>query len=522
MKDFFVKHFIFIFIVLLAIGLRFNQLGQVPHGMTWDEAAIGYNGHAIFTTRRDEWLEFLPTSFQSFGDYKAPLAIYLNGIFTAVLGMKLWAVRAPFVLAGVGAVWGLMLWVKELFGQKQAWLAGVLLTLSPWHLHFSRAGFETGLALAFFVWGLYFFWLHLKSQDAWWWLALSGLSSIAALYSYHSAKLVVPIVILALLWWQRKKLIEQPWSLLLTAVLTGGSLTPLLLDSIHGHGLERFGTTILDDLQGFELFTTVITQFFIHLRPSFLLGGATTTLRHGGGQFGYMLPSTFILLVVAMIGLILFRARLNFRQRRKDVAWISVLIIVLGLLPAAIGEEVPHSNRALLALPGFILLATLGFDFLQQLATNFKPEKKVGQILVGVFALLHGLFFVSYLNYYYQDFATNSAVAFKDGYLEALNYVVRYENQVDKIVFTSDYGQPYIYALFVRQTNPIWYRGGSLVKYEFKNKINIGDLSRKKTIVVASQDDELDPKQADYLVYGSDQKIRFKIYLPQKLSGELE
>ncbi len=54
-----------------------------------------------------------------------------------------------------------------------------------------------------------------------------------------------------------------------------------------------------------------------------------------------------------------------------------------------------------------------------------------------------------------------------------------YEKQVEKILFTSDYGQPYIYALFVRETNPIWYRGGSLIKYEFKDEINMDDLSRK-------------------------------------------
>ncbi|NCQ11990.1 MAG: hypothetical protein GW809_07600, partial [Bacteroidetes bacterium] len=87
--------FLVLSILVLSIFLRFYKLGTVPHGMTWDEAAIGYNGFAIFNTRRDEWLQRLPVSFQSFGDYKAPLAIYLNGIFTYLFGLNLFAVRLP-------------------------------------------------------------------------------------------------------------------------------------------------------------------------------------------------------------------------------------------------------------------------------------------------------------------------------------------------------------------------------------------------------------------------------------------
>src|SRR5579859_2096178 len=74
-------------ITLLATFLRFYKLSEIPHGMTWDEAAIGYNGFAVFTTHRDEWLQRFPISFKSFGDFKAPLAIYLNGFFTFLFGL---------------------------------------------------------------------------------------------------------------------------------------------------------------------------------------------------------------------------------------------------------------------------------------------------------------------------------------------------------------------------------------------------------------------------------------------------
>jgi len=128
---------------------------------------------------------------------------------------------------------------------------------------------------------------------------------------------------------------------------------------------------------------------------------------------------------------------------------------------------------------------------------------------------------IAYLHDYYTIFARESATAFQDGYLEAFTYLIPFEkgqngnNQVDKIVFSSDYGQPYIYALFARKTNPIWYQGGSLIRYEFKDEVTIGDLERENTIVVASNKDDLLGKndKADKIIYGSDGSERFRIYL---------
>jgi 4-amino-4-deoxy-L-arabinose transferase-like glycosyltransferase len=136
---------IIVITLLCAAGIRLYQLGVVPHGFTWDEAAIGYNGYAVVTTRRDEWLERLPVSFRSFGDYKAPLAIYINGVFTVPLGLNPLIVRLPFALAGVASV-AIFYWLLiELFRfqkithvGKLAVLGAAILTRAPvlslaWH-----------------------------------------------------------------------------------------------------------------------------------------------------------------------------------------------------------------------------------------------------------------------------------------------------------------------------------------------------------------------------------------------------
>ena len=350
-------------VLLLTVLLRFYQLGQIPHGMTWDEAAIGYNGFAIFNTRRDEWLTRLPISFWSFGDYKAPLAIYLNGIFTHFFGMSLWSVRLPFALAGVGSVLGLIFLTQLLAinsnekperARLLSIMAGILLMFSPWHHHFSRIGFESGIALMFFIWGIYFFYhaLIIKfSRQRFAIFTLSILNFVASIYTYHSAKITVPLTVLFLVIWRRRELKIYWRSFLMAGVIGLLTLYFFIHDALFGKGLERAGTLIFAQSNSWwQTIRLTLTNFKVHLSTSFLLQGATTTLRHGDGQWGVLFPTTFILIILGLWYLF-------WNKGKKAVLGISGLaIMILGILPAALGSEVPHSNRSLLALPGFIFL----------------------------------------------------------------------------------------------------------------------------------------------------------------------
>lgn len=540
-------------VVLIAAGLRFWQLGQVPHGLSWDEAATGYNGYAMLTTRRDEWLVRFPVSFKSFGDFKAPLAIYLNGPFTWALGSTAMAVRLPYAVAGVFAVvgmmglsWTLTSWAQQKPGVKRVvtLTTGALLATLPWHLHFSRIAFESGLALTILIWAVWGWWWVWSSlatsarwlKRPWWWLVVCtsvGLL-VASLYAYHSAKLVTPLLAVTLFlvhWrWQRRQVGAGLVATVLGAVLA----RPLLLDSIQGSGAERFNqaSVFTKGWPWTEVASKVVTHFVVHLQPSFLWQGATTTLRHGDGQWGVLFwPTAAVMFLGFSWGIWWWRQTQTVRTRYQLVQrlWVvAVVWVVAGLLPAAIGIDVPHSNRALLAAPGMLLLAAGGAVWLWQLLLDERrwhwqgthgESHLLAKSVLGTLALVQGLLTASYLHQYYGDFARASAAEFQDGYLEAFNYVVPYEKgqpgfkEVDKVLFTSEYGQPYIYALLVRRTNPIWYQGGSLIKYEFTDQIKTSDLDRHNTIVVAGQRDSLPTEKADKLILGSDGAVRFKIYV---------
>ena len=529
--------FLVLAILILSIFLRFYKLGTVPHGMTWDEAAIGYNGFAIFNTRRDEWLQRLPVSFQSFGDYKAPLAIYLNGIFTYIFGLNLFAVRLSFAIFAIIGIFGIILLVEEVFKSNRysryyALFAGLLMATSPWHLHYSRAGFESGIALTFLIWGLLFLVKLSKNNFKNIWQSLVVVFSFsAAIYTYHSSKVVVPLLLLTFFVLFFKKIVKNFKSLIFPALLFIGLLLPFIKDSLFGEGLTRAGVTIFSSqITMLEKFIYILKSYGTHLSPNFLIFGETTTLRHGTGFLGVLSVTTFIL---AILGLITFLIKKDAIEKADNkYRHVFLGLIVIGLLPAAISLEVPHSNRSILALPGFILMAVYGANWMigKVLATNVNKivlgshgEKNIIlKSIIGSSLLVHIFLTVMFLSHYFTVFAQESADSFQDGYIDAFTIAQKYEKgldgypEVDKILFTSDYGQPYIYALFVRKTNPIWYRGGSLIKYEFTDKIDVGDLTRNNALVVGSNTDELPIENAEHIINGSDGKMRFQIFKTEK------
>lgn len=533
-------------IFTLAATLRFFRLDQVPAGMSWDEVAIGYNGFAIWTVHRDEWLQFMPISFQSFGDYKAPFAIYLNGIFTLVLGLNIWVIRLPFVLSSIVCIAGMTALLALLFNSffsdrtrlkefQTPFLTSLLIgtcifAFSPWHFLFSRAGFESGIALTFVVWGVVAFLFSLETQS--WKKFFSATFSATffalSIYTYHSAKIFTPLLLLLLLLFFSKKILNGIKIYALAAIIGIALLLPVGYDSIWGKGATRFSqTSIIGDetLTLTQKTQQVGRNFVIHFSPSFLVGGETTTLRHGDGHWGVLYLTEFLLCLATLCWLIyqhfIIKNRTSSFHLTRKLLLFGVAWVMIGFIPAAIGFETPHSNRALLSYPGFVLIEAVGvfliFNTLTQFTTNTIPsvinKKKtilIIQSIIGTFLLIQLLLSISFFHDYFTRYSLDSVSDFNYGYEQAFEEVIALEPEVDKIMFTSKYGQPYIYALFFRKTSPIFYHGGSLAKFEFPDNINVGDLIRKNALIVATPD-ELDPSLADSLIVAPNGEVRFVI-----------
>lgn len=493
-----------ILIVVLAFFLRFYKLGEVPHGMAWDEAAIAYNGFAIFNTRRDEWLQKLPISFRSFGDYKAPLAIYESGFFTNFFGMNLFAVRLPFALHGTLAVIGIYFLLKEIFYKTKrkeilALFGAFLLSISPWHIHYSRLAFESGIALNLLIWALYFFYLFLRLEKKIS-LVTSAILSSLSIYAYHSSKVTIPILFIFLFLQNFNFFKKKARLIILAGLFALIILLPFLYDSLFANGLTRAATTIFGQGYNFsDLLKILFSNFFSYFSLHFLiLGENMGNFRHGDGKFGIIEPISLVLIIIYLF----------FKKKDKKVFFLSVAMLFFGLLPAIISDGKSSSNRSILALPGIILLSTLTIEAIVE-------KIKFKRFFIPILILAYSFNLIAYQLNYYRNYAKDSTESFMDGYLETFSYLKSIDRtKVKQIIFTNDYQQAYIYALFSFSVSPIAYQGGILNLFLFTNEINASDLEKPNTIVVASKTDQMGERKADKIINGSNGEGRFFIYLP--------
>ena len=194
-------------IILLAFILRTYDVYTYPPGFTPDEASFGYDAYSILKTGRDQWGKRLPLVLESFGDFKPPLYAYILVPSVGIFGLNKFSVRFPNALLGTLAVFATYLMVKEIFKSKDdrpfpfkhrviAKSAAILLAVSPWHIMLSRGGFEANLTTVLIPLAIYLFLKSLKKSKM---LVLSAFVFGINLFSYHSTRVITPVILLFLI-----------------------------------------------------------------------------------------------------------------------------------------------------------------------------------------------------------------------------------------------------------------------------------------------------------------------------------
>src|SRR3990172_2196276 len=184
-------------VVLLAFFLRVNKVTEVPPSLNWDEVSIGYNAYSILKTGKDEWGEFLPLHFKSYGEYKLPAQIYASIPAIAIFGLNEFGVRITAVIYGALTILLLYFLAKELFDNKWIGLmSAFFLAISPWHIQLTRASFESSFSVFWIVMGVWFLVKSFKNPK---WLIMSVVPFAISIYTYNSARIFTPLFLVSML-----------------------------------------------------------------------------------------------------------------------------------------------------------------------------------------------------------------------------------------------------------------------------------------------------------------------------------
>lgn len=481
------KYTLFLVTALFALAsfLRFYHISVNPPGLYWDEASIGYNAHSIFKTGRDEHGESFPLAFKSFGDYKLPAYIYTTAFSIALFGPTELAVRFPSAVAGTLTVILIYFLVLELFGNRRlATLAALFLAISPWHLQFSRAGFEANLALFFIVSAAIFM---LKSEKRPFLLLPSSLLFSVAIYTYPTARLFVPLLIFVSLFVIKKSRISKRlrWSVLFFSIFGASYLLIFFLP----HLLARFNPISAFNGYSFNQWPYIFFRNFLsYFSFDFLFFHGDQIPRHNLKDMGNLY---FFEIPLLLIG---FYQLLKVKMTKAKIFILGWLL--LSPLAASLTQPSPHSLRSLnMVIPSAIISALGLLQVISWLEMKVKIQtlKRVAYLFI---VLIIFYFFINYQHRYFSHYPKISGLDWQEGNKEMAQEVLKREKDYRQI-FVSDFlGNSYLYLLFYGQIDSRFYlttrTADGFGKYHFINQ-NWTINPKGKTLWVLSFNDKFEP-----------------------------
>lgn len=539
------KKYLLLIIIILAFAFRFYKLGNFP-AFNADEAALGYNAYSLIQTGADEHGNPWPVHFQSFNDYKPGFYVYLIIPFVKLLGLNEWAVRIPGALLGVGTVISIYFLSLKLTNKKSfALSAAFLLSINPWHIHFSRGGWEVNVATFFITTGLVFLFIFLEKKhisD----LFVSVFLFVASVYTYHSARIIAPLLILGLISLEGNNVFQHYKKFVLAAVLGVVLCIPLLLDLTGPAIISRAaGVGLLADpgplsrineQRGEHTNYSSIIPKLLHNKPvNYSLALLSNWGEHYWGEFLFLsgddiqrnkVPETGQLylfeIITVLIGLIVCV---------RDIKRFKLIIfwLIISPLGAALTFQSPHALRAHNMIIPLSIVSAVG------LATVFeyvlKTKKQNSMLYFSLITLFLGIIFWSnfrYIHQYYLHMPKAYPYSSQYGVKELVSYLKEYPDQDKKVIVTDRYDQPYILFLFYLKYPPKLFQsehtlggrdqyGFSTVrefsKYKFESiKYDEARTAYPNTLLVGT-DGEI-PNEANIIknIYGINNFLYFQIF----------
>lgn len=485
-----------ILLLILSLGafLRFWNLTKVPPSLYWDEVSQAYNAYSILETGKDEHQERMPFArFQAFGDYKAPVNIYLTVVSIAFFGKNDFSVRFPSAFLGTLSIAFVFLLVKYLFSSVKhkeiiALVASFLLAISPWHIQLSRAAFEGNVATFFTIAALSLFFIAIRKSM--WFILPSIFCFVIAFYSFNAHRVFIPlfVIFLAVLYW--KNLLEKKKIVVFGIVVGFILLLPFANYFRSPESKLRF-----NEVNIFTDIGVIQQSNNLNAHNSSLIGKIIDNRRVLYGQsflkhyFDFFDPRYLFItgdinprfsdqfngeLYLWVLPLFCFGVYTLYVLRSKEAIFI-VAWLFLAPVAAATARETPHALRSETFIPVFEIVASVGAA---TIFLYFKKKKKIytalltGAICVVLFSLY------SFLHNYFIHNPKINSYDWQYGYKEVVEYAESIKKDYDRIYFSNIYGRPSIYIAWYGNIKPEEYWKEAHMTKDFVGFFNTSQLGK--------------------------------------------
>ena len=497
--------------LLLAIVARYYQLGKAPAGLYLDEAAQGYNAYSILQTGKDEFGKVFPVVFRSFTDFKTPIYIYLITPLIPIFGLTAFTVRFPSFIFSIFSIPLIYLLIRQISSSKTvkniSLLTMLLLAISPWHILFGRTNFECNVALFFFLLGLCLFYQGLKKPLL---LIFSAVAFALAIPSYHSQRIIIPLMLIILFFKYRQTLLSRTYRKFLVAGLFIGFLillptltvvnTPGFLARAAGLNIFSHPNGYINNLKGVTNFLVnnslfLSTKEFFSLYLSYLAPRSMFILGDSVPRSSFPALATFYLWQFPFY---LYGLYLLIKDRRyQDLKFFTLSLLFISPIPAAVTRDPYSTIRSLpLVIPQLVIISLGMFDFYEKINKKlFRIVSVLGFAVIITYSLIKLYSSVIILNEYYRPREWNYG-------WEKVTQKIKTLNPRLPIIVDNSRSEPYSQLLFFLRFDPSLYHKDNFEIPLSQYYINMSRNKEKKigNIVTRPINWEKDLYQEKYLI----------------------
>ncbi len=361
--------------LLAACVLRFWQVTQIPHTLWVDEAWFALRARDIV-----RGIDFVPITRPGLGVGDAPMQVYLAAA-VQLLGFP--APYSPRIASSIVGVLTIALmyptlmtiWKEEYRKENARWMALIgtsIMTALFAHVYASRMGSQYALSAAFTVATMWLSWKALSGPHLAWSIG-AGLVLGLSQYTYESAR-ALPILVGAFGLVRigqadtenRKQIIKHLGIIVGAAILAFAPLIVVYIrdPSVYVLHMQDVAKGVLSG-QPSAVFVKVLKNYVR------VLGGISVQgdIMPGRNLVGRPMLDPFLSLF-CWLGVILAATRI----RKSRSSQLLILWIAIMLLPSALSDQAPASNRMLVVAPALTALASVGMTWTLRQVNQWLPN----------------------------------------------------------------------------------------------------------------------------------------------------
>lgn len=425
--------------------IRLYKLDTVPFGLTNDNVGGYYASSILMKTGKNFDGVFLPRSFQLDNSFSAGF-VYFFAPFTMLLPKSPFAVRFPAVLASIVSIWLLYKVSNYLFNNRQiALLSAAVLSVSPWHIHMNRGGYDGPISLVVILF-LYSLLLFIRYHK----IVPLIIAFPLAYYVYHPIKIFllafIPFIginYFQLLFLQKRKVMIFGIVFVITIISffvvikqEGVNRQDVLLWSNQSNASSFVNwerTVNLAPKYMRVLFSNKLTYYAYEITSRYLdvfsfnrlfisgEGGIYGTYRHG---FFYTIELVFF-----MVGIFYLLTKRTHKER----------VIVLGglfiaPLPTAFSSDFSMGLRSISMLPFMCIIIGCGIYSISEYIRN---TRKISVIVIPLMFLVYMFSVVAFGYLYFYRYSVYGAEYYFSSNREVVEYVNARKDRYDTINFVN-------------------------------------------------------------------------------------